>query len=244
VNKLWAVIPAGGKGLRFGSQVPKQYVTVAGQPMLDHVLRAFLKPNIFQSIVVPVPPDDRRFNELAASGDDRVVAIVGGAERADSVQAGLDWIDAQGADASDWVFVHDAARPLITQHELHALLDAIDATNCPGAVLGVPAADTLKRVDQICSCPEESDSCIAETVDRTGLWHAMTPQVFRLGELSKALQIANESNMLVTDEAQAMEANGQLPWLIRGRRSNIKLTYPEDLELIEALLVARGEAAL
>lgn len=244
MNKLWAVIPAGGKGLRFGSQVPKQYMTVAGQPVLDHVLRAFLKPNIFQSIVVPVPPDDRRFNELAASGDDRVVAIVGGAERADSVQAGLDWIDAQGADASDWVFVHDAARPLITQHELHALLDAIDATNCPGAVLGVPAADTLKRVDQICSCPEESDSCIAETVDRTGLWHAMTPQVFRLGELSKALQIANESNMLVTDEAQAMEANGQLPWLIRGRRSNIKLTYPEDLELIEALLVARGEAAL
>ena len=244
MNKLWAVIPAGGKGLRFGSQVPKQYMTVAGQPVLDHVLRAFLKPNIFQSIVVPVPPDDRRFNELAASGDDRVVAIVGGAERADSVQAGLDWIDAQGADASDWVFVHDAARPLITQYELHALLDAIDATNCPGAVLGVPAADTLKRVDQICSCPEESDSCIAETVDRTGLWHAMTPQVFRLGELSKALQIANESNMLVTDEAQAMEANGQLPWLIRGRRSNIKLTYPEDLELIEALLVARGEAAL
>lgn len=244
MNKLWAVIPAGGKGLRFGSQVPKQYMTVAGQPVLDHVLRAFLKPNIFQSIVVPVPPDDRRFNELAASGDDRVVAIVGGAERADSVHAGLDWIEAQGADASDWVFVHDAARPLITQHELHALLDAIDATNCPGAVLGVPAADTLKRVDQICSCPEESDSCIAETVDRTGLWHAMTPQVFRLGELSKALQIANESNMLVTDEAQAMEANGQLPWLIRGRRSNIKLTYPEDLELIEALLVARGEAAL
>ncbi len=244
MSKLWAVIPAGGKGLRFGSQVPKQYMTVAGQPVLDHVLSAFLKPNVFQAIVVPVPPDDRRFHELTASGDDRVVAIVGGAERADSVQAGLDWIDAQGAEASDWVFVHDAARPLITQHELHALLDAIDASNCPGAVLGVPAADTLKRVDQICSCPEESDSCIAETVDRTGLWHAMTPQVFRLGELSKALQNAKESNILVTDEAQAMEASGQLPWLIRGRRSNIKLTYPEDLELIEALLVAREEAAL
>lgn len=244
MSKLWAVIPAGGKGLRFGSQVPKQYMTVAGQPVLDHVLSAFLKPNVFQAIVVPVPPDDRRFHELTASGDDRVVAIVGGAERADSVQAGLDWIDAQGGDASDWVFVHDAARPLITQHELHALLDAIDASNCPGAVLGVPAADTLKRVDQICSCPEESDSCIAETVDRTGLWHAMTPQVFRLGELSKALQNAKESNILVTDEAQAMEASGQLPWLIRGRRSNIKLTYPEDLELIEALLVARMEAAL
>jgi 2-C-methyl-D-erythritol 4-phosphate cytidylyltransferase len=244
VSKLWAVIPAGGKGLRFGSQVPKQYMAVAGQPVLDHVLSAFLKLNVFKAIVVPVPPDDRRFNELTASSDDRVVAIVGGAERADSVQAGLDWIEAQGADVSDWVFVHDAARPLITQNELHALMDAIDASHCPGAVLGVPAADTLKRVDQICSCPEESDSCIAETVDRTGLWHAMTPQVFRLGELSSALQAAKSNGLLVTDEAQAMEAHGQLPWLIRGRRSNIKLTYPEDLELIEALLSVRGEAQL
>ena len=244
MSKLWAVIPAGGKGLRFGSQVPKQYMTVAGRPLLDHVLTAFLKPNVFEAVVVPVPSDDRRFHDLAASSDDHVVAIVGGAERADSVKAGLDWIEARGADSNDWVFVHDAARPLITQHELHALLDAIDASNCPGAVLGVPAADTLKRVDQIYSCPEESDSCIAETVDRTGLWHAMTPQVFRLGELSAALQAAKASGLLATDEAQAMEAHGKLPWLIRGRRSNIKLTYPEDLELIEALLSVRGETAL
>jgi 2-C-methyl-D-erythritol 4-phosphate cytidylyltransferase len=244
MSNLWAVIPAGGKGLRFGSQVPKQYMTIAGRPVLDHVLSAFLKLDAFRAIVVPVPADDRRFHELSGSTDDRVVAIVGGAERADSVQAGLDWIQAQGAKQSDWVFVHDAARPLITQNEIYALLDAIDAPKCPGAVLGVPAADTLKRVDQICSCPEETDSCIAETVDRTGLWHAMTPQVFRLSELLNALQSAKESNLLVTDEAQAMEIHGQLPWLIRGRRSNIKLTYPEDLELIEALLTMREEASV
>jgi 2-C-methyl-D-erythritol 4-phosphate cytidylyltransferase len=133
---------------------------------------------------------------------------------------------------------------LITQNELHALRDAIDAPACPGAVLGVPAADTLKRVDQIGRCSEESDSCIAETLDRTDLWHAMTPQVFRLRELIDALVSARTSGFVVTDEAQAMEAQGSLPWLIRGRRSNIKLTYPEDLELIEALLTARKERSV
>jgi 2-C-methyl-D-erythritol 4-phosphate cytidylyltransferase len=244
MTDLWAVIPAGGKGLRFGSQVPKQYMPVAGRPVLDHVLAAFLKTKVFKAVVVPVPPDDRRFDELALSNNDCVYSIQGGAERADSVQAGLDWIQAQGAHADDWVFVHDAARPLITQHELHGLVDAIESSTCPGVVLGIPAADTLKRVDQINPCPEESDSCIAETVDRTGLWHAMTPQVFRLGGLSEALQAAKQSGLVVTDESQAMEANGRLPWLIRGRRSNIKLTYPEDLELIEALLSAREGASL
>ena len=243
MTDLWAVIPSGGRGLRFGSQLPKQYMAVAGRPVLDHVLAAFLKPKVFKAVVVPVQPDDRRFDELASSSDGCVYPIQGGAERADSVQAGLDWIQAQGADADDWVFVHDAVRPLITQHELHGLVDAIGSSRCPGVVLGIPAADTLKRVDQISSCPEEFDSCIAETVERTGLWHAVTPQVFRLGELSDALQAAKKSGLVVTDESQAMEANGRLPWLIRGRRSNIKLTYPEDLELIEALLSAREDAS-
>ena len=244
MSDLWAVIPAGGRGLRFGSQVPKQYMVVAGRPLLEHVLAAFLKPQVFKAVVVPVPTGDRRFVELASSNDGRVYAIMGGAERADSVLAGLDWIHGQGAGEDDWVFVHDAARPLITQNELQGLLEALDSSNCPGVVLGVPAADTLKRVDQICPYPEESDSCIAETVDRAGLWHAMTPQVFRLGELSHALLFAKQKGFLVTDESQAMEAIGRPPWLIRGRRSNIKLTYPEDLELIEALLSAREEASL
>ena len=164
MSKFWAVIPAGGRGLRFGSQVPKQYMTVAGMAVLDHVLHAFLKFHAFETIVVPVPSEDSRFHDLTAAADDRIVAIVGGQERADSVRAGLEWIVAQGANQNDWVFVHDAARPLITQNELHALRDAIDAPACPGAVLGVPAADTLKRVDQIGRCPEESDSCIAETL--------------------------------------------------------------------------------
>ena len=244
MSDLWAVIPAGGRGLRFGSLVPKQYITVAGRPLLDHVLAAFLKPRVFKAVVVPVPTDDYRFNELASSDDNRVHAIMGGAERADSVRAGLDWIHEQGAGEDDWVFVHDAARPLITQIELQGLLELLDLSSCPGVVLGVPAADTLKRVDQISPCSEESNSCIAETVNRAGLWHAMTPQVFRLGELSHALLSAKQKGFMVTDESQAMEAIGRPPWLIRGRRTNVKLTYPEDLELIEALLSAREEASV
>ena len=134
-------------------------MTVAGRPLLEHVLVAFLKPQVFKAVVVPVPTGDHRFNELPSSNDDRVYAIMGGAERADSVLAGLDWIHEQGAGEDDWVFVHDAATTDYP-NELQGLLEVLDLSNCPGVVLGVPAADTLKRVDQINPCPEESDSVL------------------------------------------------------------------------------------
>ncbi|MBU26013.1 MAG: 2-C-methyl-D-erythritol 4-phosphate cytidylyltransferase [Gammaproteobacteria bacterium] len=244
MTKLWAVIPAGGAGLRYGSKIPKQYITVAGLAVLEHVLDAFLTLDVFESIVVPVPSQDNNFHGLAGAKHESVVSIAGGLERADSVYAGLDWIQAQGAGKHDWVFVHDAARPLITQDELRALLGVIDIPDCPGVVLGVPASDTLKRVDQIRGHGERTDICIAETVDRTGLWHAMTPQVFQLSELIDALNQVKASGLFVTDEAQALEATGTIPWLVRGLRSNIKLTYPEDLELIEAILAGRQEVSI
>lgn len=240
-NKLWAVIPAGGRGQRFGSQMPKQYMNIAGQPVLNHVLDVFLKMPEFARVVVAVAADDRRFMDLYHASDDRVVAIVGGPERADSVLAGLEWLAAHAVDPMDWVFVHDAARPLLTDMELFALFEAIEHADCPGAVLGVPAADTLKRANVMSSCPEVADSCIGETVDRSGLWHAMTPQVFRLGALLSALTAARDSAVSVTDEAQAIELSGSAPWLVRGRRSNIKLTYAEDIELIESVLSRRLE---
>jgi len=240
-HKLWAVIPAGGRGQRFGSQMPKQYMNIAGRPVLDHVLDVFLQMPEFSRVVVAIAADDRRFMELYHASDDRVVAIAGGAERADSVLAGLEWLAAQGVDPMDWVFVHDAARPLLTDMELCALFEAIEQADCPGAVLGVPAADTLKRANVMYACPEAADSCVGETVDRSGLWHAMTPQVFRLGAVMDALNSAREAAISVTDEAQALERLGVAPWLVRGRRSNIKLTYAEDLELMESVLGRRQE---
>ena len=243
MTKLWAVIPAGGAGLRYGSETPKQFITVAGLTVLEHVLKAFLVLNVFESIVVPVPSEDINFRGLTGAKDESIVSIAGGLERADSVYAGLDWIRAQGAGDHDWVFVHDAARPLITGDELKVLLGAINTPDCPGVVLGMPASDTLKRIDQKRGHGGGSGIQIAETIDRTGLWHAMTPQVFQLSGLIEALDQMKASGLFVTDEAQAMEATGNMPWLVQGLRSNIKLTYPEDLKLIEAILSSRQEVS-
>lgn len=241
-DRLWVVLPAGGRGSRFGSTLPKQYRTVAGLSVLDHVLARFLSIDEFSGVVVAIAEDDHRFMDLYHASNPRVSAIVGGVERQDSVHAGLSWLVAQGAQDRDWVFVHDAARPLITENELHSLIEAIAHPECPGCVLGIPAADTLKRADLEVSCPDVTDTAVASTLDRTALWHAMTPQVFRLKPLLQALDQSGAEGRTVTDESQAIEAQGVRPWLVRGRRSNIKLTYPEDFELIESVLSQRGDA--
>ena len=241
MNKLWVVIPAAGKGVRFGSQVPKQYVSIDGQAVLDHVLDAFLKIGMFETILVAVASQDYRFKLLARAKHRQVASTIGGLKRSDSVLRSLEWLEMHGALETEWVFVHDAARPLITQGELYALCGAIDIRDCPGAVLGAPGADTLKRVDQVFNYSEESEIRIVETIDRTALCHAMTPQVFRLGDLKNALMSAKAAGLRVNDESQAMEAMNKLPWFIRGQRSNVKLTYPEDLELIDAILSFRRQ---
>ena len=244
MSKLWALVPAAGKGIRFGVGVPKQYVTTVGQMILDHVLDAFLKIGLFEIILVPVASEDWYFKEIKNVKHHKIVSITGGPERSDTVLLGLEWLEMYGASKTDWVFVHDAARPLITQNELHALLDAINITGCPGVILGAPVADCLKRVDCAFSSSQKPDYLVVETVDRVKIWHAVTPQVFRLGDLKDALISAKESGLAVNDESQAMEAINNRPWLIHGLRSNIKLTYPEDLELITAILSSRLESVL
>ena len=244
IDKFWAVIPGGGQGRRFASHIPKQYLNLAGSAVLDHVLECFLKMNEFEAVVVAIHKEGQRFANLYHAHDSRVIAITGGLERADSVLAGLHWLNANGADHNDWVFVHDAARPLVSEPELLALLSELEQPACPGVVLGVPVADTLKLINKIDACMEVSINCIEETLDRSRLWHAMTPQVFRLGALRSALMIAADRGFAVTDDSQAMESIGVIPWLVRGRRSNIKLTYSEDSELVETLLLARRMAVL
>ena len=239
MNKIWVVIPAAGKGVRFGSHVPKQYIAVDGQAVLDHVLDAFLKIDMFETILVPVASQDCRFQSLNRAKHHQVASIIGGLKRSDTVLRSLEWLEMHGALQTEWVFVHDAARPLITQEELYALFNAIDIKDCPGAVLGAPTTDALKRVDQVFANSEESEIRIVETIDRTALCHAMTPQVFRLGDLKNALMSAKAVGLAVNDESQVLEAMHKSPWFIRGRRSNIKLTYPEDLELIDAILSFR-----
>ena len=239
-NRLHAIVPAGGRGQRFGGQIPKQYLEVAGRAVLSHVLRRLLHASPLTWIVVPIAQGDQRFQELPEASESRILTVDGGAERALSVLSGLAGLRAAGADPEDWVLVHDAARPLLTTTEIFALIEAIETPDCPGVVLAVPAADTLKYVDHDLRLDDAADGVIGRTLSRDGIWHAMTPQAFRLEILEQAIAQALSAGSSVTDESSAVEALGVSPWLIRGRRSNIKLTYPEDIELVDAILRQRA----
>ena len=240
-SRIHAIVPAGGRGQRFGGPVPKQYLEVAGRPVLSHVLARLLQSIEIVSIAVPIAKGDGRFEELPEAKDPRVLSTEGGAERALSVLAGVSALRAAGADPNDWILVHDAARPLLTTGEIFALIEAIETPGCPGVVLAVPAADTLKRVNVLAHTAEAADGAIGSTVVRDGIWHAMTPQAFRLRDLQHAIEHALAAGYPVTDESSALESMGIQPWLVRGRRSNIKLTYPEDIELVDAILRQRAK---
>jgi 2-C-methyl-D-erythritol 4-phosphate cytidylyltransferase len=240
-DRIHAIVPAGGRGQRFGGPVPKQYLEVAGRPVLSHVLARFLQAVEIDFIAVPIAKSDVRFEELVEARDPRVLSAEGGTERALSVLAGITTLRAAGAGPSDWILVHDAARPLLTTGEIFGLIEAIETPGCPGVVLAVPAADTLKRVDVLARTDEAADGAIGSTLVRDGIWHAMTPQAFRLSDLEHAIERALAAGHPVTDESSALEAMGTQPWLVRGRRSNIKLTYPEDIELVDAILRQRAK---
>lgn len=224
----WGVIPAAGIGSRLGATLPKQYLEIGGRTLLEHSLRALFADARVQGIAVALRPGDERAASLACLRDPRVLLTEGGAERADSVAAGLAALRGRAAD-DDWVLVHDAARPCLDRESLGALIDAVAASG-EGAILAQPVSDTVKRSDD--------GRMVAATVDRRSLWLAQTPQLFRLGELAAALASAGT----VTDEASAMEAAGYPVGLVPGPRSNFKVTTAEDLVLARCLLAA-GENA-
>ena len=224
-----AVVPAAGSGSRFGQAIPKQYTLLAGQPLLAHTLAVLCtEPRIDQVWVVISPDDDWfepfGFAQQAWAQSKLRVLRQGGATRAESVRNGLAALDAQ---PDDWVLVHDAARCCLLAEALARLIDELDADPC-GGLLALPVADTLKRQD--------SDSRVAVTVPRDGLWQAQTPQMFRHGLLSQALAISSSAD--ITDEASAIERLGLCPRLVRGDASNFKVTYAQDIRLAAALLSA------
>ncbi len=221
--RYWLVVPAAGSGRRMGADTPKQYLTLAGATVVDHALAPFLSDARCRGVVVALAPGDPRWSSTASSRDPRVRTVDGGVERRDSVAAGLAAIAAQGGTDDDWVLVHDAARPCLARADLERLLDALPAA-ADGALLAVPVADTLKRAD------EEGRS--AGTVDRRGLWRALTPQAARLGLLREALRAAPAA----TDEASALEAAGHRPRLVPGAATNVKVTEPADLEFARLVL--------
>ena len=217
--RIWAVVPAAGRGTRFGGERPKQYLVVDGAPLIAHTLTALFAHDAVQGAVVPVSetdPDWPRWTEFAGKP---VHACVGGASRVASVLAGLRALP-DDVRADDFVLVHDAARPNLSLTDLSQLLER--GRNDPvGAILAAPLRDTLKRAGD--------DGGIDGTEPRERLWRAFTPQLFRRLQLTRALEAATADDVEVTDEAMAMERLGLRPLLVEGSESNFKITTPADL---------------
>jgi 2-C-methyl-D-erythritol 4-phosphate cytidylyltransferase len=224
--RRWAIVPAAGQGSRFGAGLPKQYTPLLGRPLLSWTLAALLAEPRIDGIVVPLASGDTRWQGLPEFSNPRVRRCLGGARREHSVACGLDALEGAAQD-TDWVLVHDAARPCLRRHDLDLLFGALDA-DAVGGLLAVPVSDTLKRAD--------GERRVCATVARDGLWRALTPQMFRHGLLRRALRLCMERDRLVTDEASAIESLGLQPRLVRGRADNIKVTNPEDAALAEAIL--------
>ena len=233
--KLWALIPCGGSGSRAQSEIPKQYRVIAGKPMVMHTLTAFELVNRLAGGLVVIARDDEQLPELLKFSKNTIFSIApqAGNTRATTVFNGLKVLLQQGAMATDWVLVHDAARCLITPEQINALIDACK-DDAVGGLLALPLPDTLKS---------EQAGRVAATLGRSDKWLAQTPQMFRIGALLDALTAAGDlsdtSNALITDESSAMERLGHAPKLVRGSAKNFKVTYPEDFALAEAVLIQR-----
>lgn len=227
--RYYAIVPAAGSGSRFGSEIPKQYLPLAGRPLIYHTLLALCRCPRIDRVWVVLSPDDAWWQEYdwTTLGHKLESVFCGGATRAESVANGLVAAATAVAD-DDWVLVHDAARPCVSQAMLDALCDEL-GSDPVGGVLAVPVADTLKRVD--------ADGRVARTEARDGLWQAQTPQMFRYRLLCEALKGA----ATVTDEAGAIEAAGYRAKLVRADSTNLKVTYPADLPLAEWILRAREQ---
>jgi 2-C-methyl-D-erythritol 4-phosphate cytidylyltransferase len=226
---LWCVVPAAGRGTRVGGDCPKQYLPLAGRPLILHTLERLAAHPRVAGLLVALAADDRRWPGIDALCGKPVLSAVGGGERADSVLAGLHALPAEVGQA-DFVLVHDAARPCVRAADIGRLVDAASAVD--GGLLGAPLRDTLKRAD--------AHGRSALTEPREQRWRAFTPQMFRRGQLLAALEAAARQGVAVSDEAMAMERAGFAPLLVEGAEDNIKVTTAADFALAEFLLSRTG----
>jgi 2-C-methyl-D-erythritol 4-phosphate cytidylyltransferase len=220
---LWCVVPAAGRGARFGGGIPKQYLTLAGKPMLLRTIEALTAHPRIAGVMVAIAADDRHWRDVA--GAKPVMTTTGGERRADSVLAGLRAVRGTVAD-DEFVLVHDAARPCVRMADVSRLIEL--GIPAGGALLAAPVRDTLKR--------SAAGQRVEATEPRDARWRALTPQLFRLGELIEALESAIGAGITITDEAMAMERAGHRPLLVEGSESNIKVTTQDDLALAEFIL--------
>ena len=232
--RFFALVPCAGSGSRAGSDGPKQYMPVAGRPLVAHTLAALAQVPQLAATLVVLAPEDTGFEKAVPgfAGERGWIARTGGSSRAETVAHGLAELRARGALAHDWVLVHDAARCLLRPEWVARLLAAC-ADDEVGGLLALPVADTLKA-EQAGGAPARAGA----THNREGKWAAQTPQMFRLGLLEPALRAASQGGFSITDEASAVEALGHSPLLVRGEFENFKVTWPGDFLLAERLLRA------
>lgn len=229
--RYWAIVPAAGKGARMGAALPKQYLKINDQTILEHTLTRLSQVPQLAGIYLALSAGDQHWRSLSLRQYPHLNFVEGGSERCDSVLNSL--LELQhDAHEDDWVLVHDAARPCIAVESVTSLINQLQG-NEVGGILGVPVSDTLKQVDQ--------DFNIQCTVDRRVLWQAQTPQMFRYGLLLRCLQQSLKDGKAITDEASALEACGYQPLIVQGRSDNIKITRPEDLAVATIILQQQSD---
>jgi len=225
-NKYWGIVPAAGVGKRMQADRPKQYLPLNKTTVIEQTLTRLLDVEQITAVVVAISREDPYWPELGISRNPRILTAVGGKERADSVLSALNAIADKASD-NDWVLVHDAARPCITQSDVEYMIGELH-DHPVGGILALASHDTLKSVND--------DLAITDTVDRSKIWRALTPQMFRYRALKNALQEAADKGWIMTDDASAMELQGKHPKIITGRSDNLKITRPEDLALAQFYL--------
>jgi 2-C-methyl-D-erythritol 4-phosphate cytidylyltransferase len=231
--KVFAIVPAAGQGTRIGDALPKQYLPIAGKPMMFHSIETLAAVSRIEVICVVLSPLDRHWKEhdWSAFPDKIEPVFAGGAHRADSVMNALVHLEGRIA-KDDWVLVHDAARPCITKELVEQFLDEV-GDDPIGGLLAMPLADTLKSADE--------NQRVAATIPRLNLWRAQTPQMFRYDLLKRGLASKPDAS----DESQAVESIGySAPRLVQGENSNIKVTFAEDLAIAEMIIKYKGRISL
>lgn len=223
--KIWAVVPASGTGSRFSKTTLKQYQRILNKTILEHSIeRLFELP--LAGCVLAVNANDKQIHQLDLKPKGKIHLCHGGVERVYSVLNALNYL-LEFANPNDYVLVHDAARPCVHIDQLNLLVNTA-INNNSSAILAVPVRDTLKQVVGV--------STICQTVDRALLWQAQTPQIARIAVLKKAIEMALNHQINITDESSALECLGEKVEVVQGRTDNIKITYPEDLLLAELIL--------
>jgi len=225
-SKYWLVIPAAGVGSRMGVDKPKQYISINNKTIIEHTIDCFINREEIEKIVIAISKEDEFWPTLAISNNDKIITAPGGKERYQSVLNCLQALSGKAGN-SDWVMVHDAARPCLNQSAIDRLILELQRHEV-GGILAMPCRDTMKRANDTGE--------IDKTVERESLWHAQTPQMFKYEKLLSAIEDALKNKIVVTDESMAMERMGFKPMLVHGHQENIKLTHKDDLKSIKAYL--------